>query len=534
VSGGTQRSALEQRENDSAAKKKESGVDLSTEQYETDETEKSTLDYEQKLAEAGTRILNKNTQKLVEDAYERKTRRRDDFSARLEYNARQADRFANNDYGNRNGRQNYDRQNFGNYNRENHRENNLNINNYQQIIHSGDHEGKKLRSSNPFTDNYSHNKDENGKLILPTKPGYQLDEYGYRFVPRDPNAPILQPEVKGWLHCWTQTNGFCKPEYEIEVEGMPPRQKFTVSVSVTSRRGEPLDINPTVVNRSKKLGTTMAAYAFVDELVKRGLLKEDHAPKREESIQKTTTSGITDCNVLDTSQEATNLGGRWTLTNCILRMRKFCQMVKVPMDINMHAYGPDHDRKTDASFCIRFQIWGEPNIREYKCKFTTRNKKQAQAVVCLSIIRALYKDGLVEKHNARFQPPPKVNYRMSSCGDFDSENLTEVKEKYGGWIPANSNNAIVAILKNWNIPYDIPCTGVGVPGRDAEVYFKAELSLTLEKFDPKSVNSKDPKKVKTIKTKHELFAYGKKKGKNDAKNECACQMMRILLVGDPK
>ena len=72
---------------------------------------------------------------------------------------------------------------------------------------------------------------------------------------------------------------------------MPPRQKFTVSVSVTSRRGEPLDIKPTVVDRSKKLATTMAAYAFVDELVKRGLLKEDHAPKREDSIQKSTTGG---------------------------------------------------------------------------------------------------------------------------------------------------------------------------------------------------------------------------------------------------
>jgi len=161
VSGGTQRSALEQRETD--AKKTESGVDLNTKQYETDETEKSTLDYEQKLAEAGTRILNKNTQKLVEDAYERKTRRRDDYSAKLEYNARQAERCANSDRSNgrqnydrqnydrqNDDRQNYDRQNFGNYNRENHRENNLNIDNYQQIIHSGDREGKKTPFKQPI------------------------------------------------------------------------------------------------------------------------------------------------------------------------------------------------------------------------------------------------------------------------------------------------------------------------------------------------------------------------------------------------
>jgi hypothetical protein len=503
VSGGIQESKLRQREE--AVKQ---GKDVAEfDEYETTQKEKTADDYsyEQKMLEASTRIAKRSTAKLLLDAEDGKSKRREQYQARIEYNQKMEKR--------REDEKDRDR---GKYDRDRSRMSDR-YGDRQRDIDASRRDKRVPKAPEKFEE---YGKDSvkayKAKIQFGDDSGYVTAASGYRYIPRDPNAPILHQEVKGWLHCWCQTKGFDKPEYEIAVEGRPPRQKFTVTLAVNSKRGEPLDIKPTVIDRSKKMACTNAAWAFVDELLKRGLLEESHAPKREDSEMKTTTSGITDCNAIDCSEEATIEGGGWTLCNCEYRLRNFCRMIKVPLDINMHAYGPDHDRKTDAHFTMRFQVWGEENIREYKCQFTTRNKKQAQAAVCLSIMRALYKDGLIEAYGTHFKPPPRVNFKMSSSGDFDPMD-EELREKFGGWLPANSQYGLGCVLKHWRINPEVPCENVGRPGKDPEVYFKAELRIQLEMQTQNN-----------FKTRHELYTYGKKKSKNDAKNQCACAMMRIF------
>ena len=128
-----------------------------------------------------------------------------------------------------------------------------------------------------------------------------------------------------------------------------------------------LDIKPVVVANSKKVAMQNAAWTFVDELISRGLLEESHAPPRQ-NYNATEEMAVGEITGLDVSPQATYQGGGWTLTNCILRLRRFCSAIKAPLDIQIHAYGPDHDRKTDAHCVIKFQVRGEKEERVYQTK----------------------------------------------------------------------------------------------------------------------------------------------------------------------
>ena len=289
VSGGVQESKLRQREEEQRQGKDVTDFD----EYKTSHKEKTSDDYEyeQKLIEASTKIAKKSTKKLLEDAEKGKSDRREQYQARMEYNQRmekrrQEERERDRDRDRRGSSRDRDRRR-DHYDRDRSRYSDR----YGDRQRDIDRERRRLPKAPEKFEEYGKDsiKAYKAKIKFSDDSGYVTAASGYRYIPRDPNAPILHQEVKGWLHCWCQTKGFDKPEYEIHVEGRPPRQKFTVTLSVNTKRGEPLDIKPTVIDRSKKMACTNAAWAFVDELLKRGLLQESHAPKREDSEMKTTT-----------------------------------------------------------------------------------------------------------------------------------------------------------------------------------------------------------------------------------------------------
>ena len=280
VSGGIQESKLRQREE--AVKQGKDVADF--DEYETTQKEKTSDDYsyEQKMLEASTRIAKRSTAKLLLDAEDGKSKRREQYQARIEYNQKMEKRRDDEKSGG--GREKYDRDRSRMSDRYGDRQRDIDASRAAR-------DTKRTPKAPETFEDYGKDsvKAYKAKIQFGDDSGYVTAASGYRYIPRDPNAPILHQEVKGWLHCWCQTKGFDKPEYEIAVEGRPPRQKFTVTLEVNSKRGEPLDIKPTVIDRSKKMACTNAAWAFVDELLKRGLLEESHAPKREDSEMKTTT-----------------------------------------------------------------------------------------------------------------------------------------------------------------------------------------------------------------------------------------------------
>ena len=351
--------------------------------------------------------------------------------------------------------------------------------------------------------------------------GYVTATSGFRYIPRDPNAPIPHAEVKGWLHCWCQTKQFDKPVYELTEEGKAPYKKYTVKLTVKTKTGVELDIKPVVVANSKKVAMQNAAWTFVDELISRGLLEESHAPPRQ-NYNATEEMAVGEITGLDVSPQATYQGGGWTLTNCILRLRRFCSAIKAPLDIQIHAYGPDHDRKTDAHCVIKFQVRGEKEERVYQTNHTTKNRKQAQAAVALTLMRALYKDGFIEANRAPMMRPPMVDFTKSGSGlmaEATTEELKEINETFGGWIPSNSEMGLKNILRNWDISQEaLSCECLGRTGGDQFLVFKAELRLTLVMTT-----------MAQLTTRHELFAYGRDRSKKEARDNCASMMMRQLF-----
>lgn len=143
--------------------------------------------------------------------------------------------------------------------------------------------------------------------------GYVTASSGFRYIPRDPNAPIPHSEVKGWLHCWCQTKQFDKPVYELTEEGRPPHKRYTVKLVVKTKTGVELDIKPVVVANSKKIAMQNAAWTFVEELIARGLLQETHAPAKPDGSAGSETQMVGEITGIDVSPEATRAGGGWTL-----------------------------------------------------------------------------------------------------------------------------------------------------------------------------------------------------------------------------
>jgi len=493
VSGGVQHNVLQKRQEDEeAGRTPTDGVG----QYVTHSSKERDVNYEQKLADAGKKLNEKSTSDIIKRALEHQKQKQEQYAFRQEQQIRYEKQRAEEEA--KYGRAAHD------IGRERYRD---------------DPKFRDPRYRPESYDEYGPNSKKawHARDQFKASDGFVTARTGYRYIPRNPNDPIGSTEIKGWLHCWCQTMEFDKPEYEIEVQGKPPRQKFTVTLSVKTKRGEEFDIKPTIHERSKKLACTNAAWAFVDELVKRELIPADELPRRDQSDMLSSNSGITDCTAIDTSPEEHQAGGYWSLTNSIIRLNKFCQFIKVPLDIKMHAYGPDHDRKTDAHCTIRFQVQGEKECREYNCSVTTRNKKQATAAVSLSMMRALYKDGFVEKHGQQMKWPPRVWFnKSSSVSGAELEKME--KDPNGGWLPSNSTAGLAAILKKWGLPHELDAIPMGRMCKNEQLFFKSELRLTLVMTTQAHLT-----------TKHELYAWGREKSKKDAIAACSAMMMGLLF-----
>lgn len=312
---------------------------------------------------------------------------------------------------------------------------------------------------------------------------------------------------------------FDAPQYEVVQSGRPPRQVFEATLTIKTRRGEIIDCQPTYTAKSKKAACTEVAWLFIEQMVERGLLQKDKVPTREMSMQLTSKTGInsTDVKAIDLSPEAKQAGGNWNLAQAIHRFHTFCQLIKCPMDITLNAYGPDHDRQTDAHCKIKFQIVGETEPRVYSASVTCQNKKQAQSAAALMMIRQLYADGYVEQFRKPMKMPPRVIFSKSE-GTTDQAAMDEDEKKItGGWVLANSINALTIILKRWGIDPNFWCEPRGKPTKYTFIMFISELRLTLTM-----------KTQAQLTTKHELFAFGRQKSKKDSRAEAAVSMMRQL------
>ena len=312
---------------------------------------------------------------------------------------------------------------------------------------------------------------------------------------------------------------FDAPEYTVVQSGKAPRQTFEATLTIKTRRGEIIDCQPTYVAKSKKAACTEVAWMFIEEMVERGLLQKDKVPDRTQSEQLSSQSGInnTDVKSIDLSAESRAAGGGWNLAQAIHRFHTFCQLIKCPMDIKLNAYGPDHDRKTDAHCTIKFQLIGENEQRVYVASHTCQNKKQAQAAAALTMVRQLYVDGFIEGFRKPMKMPPKVIFAKSE-GTADQNPMDEEEKKItGGWVMANSMNALTIILKRWNIDPNFWCEPRGKPSKYTFIMFISELRLTLTMRTQAQLT-----------TKHELFAFGRQKSKKDSRSEAAVSMMRQL------
>ena len=411
--------------NQESATSQKSGGQYSVEKtYGKDDTLNK---YQEKLAEASVRLTMKATAKIIKEAEERQRERNNQWMDRSRYNEEQAQR-------------RYEQYGFDSYNQ---------MKNFEQ------YDSKDGYITHPKT--------------------------GFRYKPRKFDDKMNHTESRGWLHCWTQIMDFDAPEYQVVQSGKAPRQTFEATLTVKTRRGEIIDCQPTYTAKSKKAACTEVAWMFIEQMVERGLLQKDKVPDRSESEQLTSQSGINshDVKSIDLTPEARQAGGNWNLAQAIHRFHTFCQLIKCPMDIKLNAYGPDHDRKTDAHCMIKFQIIGEEEQRVYSASHTCQNKKQAQAAAALTMVRQLYVDGFIEGFRKPMKMPPRVVYSKSE-GTADQSPMDEDEKKItGGWVLANSMNALTVILKRWNIDPNFWCEPRGKPSKWTFIMFISELRWSL-------------------------------------------------------
>ena len=327
VHGGTQRSALQDREDQKASEQN---------QYEFEKTDKSEQDdvkkYTERIAEAGDHVMKRSTKTILDDAMDFRLRQREKYNRMYGYDERSQ----------------RDRERGRTDRRDTH-----------ELERFREHE----KYGTEYHTDYKFGGDRSDNKVFATS------STGYRYIPRDPDAPIQANEVKGWLHCWCQTKNLSKPEYEIECFGRPPRQIFKVTVSICSKRGENLGITTTATASSKKDAMSAAAWDYVDQLVDRGLLEQELAPKRcelDEASYGRVTEGnrmLTEDSVFDEEKIAS--GGGWTLANSMLRLNRFCHHVRVPCEIDIDGSGPEHNRITVGTISVKFHVVGEEVPRHY-------------------------------------------------------------------------------------------------------------------------------------------------------------------------
>jgi hypothetical protein len=130
-----------------------------------------------------------------------------------------------------------------------------------------------------------------------------------------------------------------------------------------------LDIVTHATASSKKEAMSAAAWEYVDQLVARGILEADKAPKRSEidqvSAGKVLTGNkmLTEDSIFD--EEKVREGGDWTVNCGQLRLNRFAKALRVPLGISIEQTGPDHDRITIGKIDLKFHVFSELKPRNY-------------------------------------------------------------------------------------------------------------------------------------------------------------------------
>ena len=341
VRGGIQQSTLKKEDavHEPLADQRRKGLEAKPiqqfSQQKKPERDEKTIDYEQKLKEAGEKVVQKTTESIILAARERMQSKRE----RLRAEAHQFDRYdrystqRRDNYGNNYGRSDYGRDcnagfssGGGSYARDNY--------------NSGGqhHYSRNARGASYANDPRNGYLDKDGNYVSQASDNKPVRIYKNVNVNRDVDDFMGHTEARGWLHNWCKCMGFEKPMYDTEeVEMRKGKKKYKATLKIQTRFGEELDIVPEYTDTNKRGALTEVAWMFIEECVKRGLLDDNLVPHRETSGFLKNRNGVSKEDMrdsgMDFTPEAHAEGGFWKLGNCVQRITAFCYAIRQPFDI---------------------------------------------------------------------------------------------------------------------------------------------------------------------------------------------------------
>lgn len=204
--------------------------------------------------------------------------------------------------------------------------------------------------------------------------------------------PIKATEIKSYLYAWC-TQKKLKPEYTYEPQGRSPKVRYLCSLAISG-----IDFKASEEARSKREAQTAAAWAFCDEMVRKGYMKahelppkqapEDSAPK---PVPAVAAQPAADDKKGDGKVQNPEYGG-WTIDNSRQRLNRFCMSERISCDFENIVEGTV-TKTTISKLMLDIKRLQQPLIVETRAS----NKKQANANCAVLAVRALFKHGLIEK-----------------------------------------------------------------------------------------------------------------------------------------
>uniref|UniRef100_H2Z307 DRBM domain-containing protein n=1 Tax=Ciona savignyi TaxID=51511 RepID=H2Z307_CIOSA len=244
---------------------------------------------------------------------------------------------------------------------------------------------------------------------------------------------------------------------------------------------------------SKKDAQSKAAWNFCEHLVKTGYMTASELPPRPYESGPKDSSGVSTEAIgslpPETPEDVERHGG-WNLANCRQRLNQFCQREHYGPDFRHEIHGPEHSR----IFVCELSLYVSAVRKEFYANERGSNKKQATAVCSLSMVRQLYKQGLIEKFGEPFKHVTRgalLNAKLIEMDELDmmidgnanaglkrkAEAEPENVDENGNWTTEHSRQRLNQFCQVNNMPCDVIYSEEGQTGSKS---YTASLTLKVK------------------------------------------------------